>query len=392
MTTLCLVMIVRDEEAVIERCLRSILPLISSWSIVDTGSTDKTKEIIREVMKDIPGELHERPWKNFAHNRSEMIELARGKADYDLMLDADDVIEITEGFKLPELDKDKYELVVKYDNITMPRPHIFKNDVGFHFESVLHEYLHKDGEQTQGMLEGILYRVVGGGVRGRDPVAKYKKDAEILKGELLKNPHSPLAPRYAFYLAQSYKDTATMLFGQKPNGEDSTKRIQEATKYMQKALKAYERRATMGSYFEEVFVSLLEVAKLHLLLKAGEHTVHDAFIKAYEFLPQRGAEPLYYLARHYRLKNRFSLAYVYAKAGVCIPMPLGLFVDHDIYAWRIYDELALAAFYTNRFAESYDINKQLLDHGGILESEAPRLQENLRHSKEKLEALECAVS
>jgi len=384
--TLCLCMIVKDEAAVIERCLRSTLPLISSWSIVDTGSTDKTKEIIREVMKDIPGELHERPWKNFAHNRSEMIELARGKADYDLMLDADDVIEITEGFKLPELDKDKYELAVKYANITMPRPHIFKNDIGFRFESVLHEYLHKDGEQTQGFLDGILYRVVGGGVRGRDPVAKYKRDAEILKGELLKNPNSHLAPRYTFYLAQSYRDTATEIFAQK-NGN-----TQEATKCMQKALKSYERRATMGSYYEEVFVSLVEAGKLHELLKSGERTIHDAFVKAYEFLPTRGAEPLYYLARHYRLKNRFSLAYVYAKAGACIPMPIGLFVDHDIYAWRIYDELALAAYYTNRFAESYDINKQLLDHGGILESEAPRLEENLRHSKEKLEALGCAVS
>jgi len=391
--TMCLVMIVKDEESVIERCLRSTLPLISSWSIVDTGSTDRTKEIIREVMKDIPGELHERPWKNFAHNRTEMINLAKGKAAYNLMLDADDVVEVPEGYALPELTLDKYDLAVKYDNITMPRPHVFKNDVGYFFESILHEYLHKHGEQTVGFIDGITYRVVGGGVRGRDPVIKYKRDAELLKAELLKDPSSHLAPRYAFYLAQSYRDTAIVLLG-KPGGtiQERIERVQEAAKFYQKALKAYERRATMGSYYEEVFVSLLEIGKLQENLKAGERTILDAYIKAYEFLPQRGAEPMYYLAKYYRLKDRFALAYVYAKAGSTIHQPMGLFVDHDIYAWRIFDELALAAFYTGRFAESLDINTQLLDHGGILESEVPRLQENLRHSKERLEALGCAVS
>lgn len=396
--SLCLVLIVKDEEKVIERCLRSTLPIITSWSIVDTGSTDRTKEIIREVLKDIPGELHERPWKNFAYNRSEMIELARGKAAYNVMLDADDTLEIPEGFELPELTLDKYDLPVKFDNITMPRPHIFKNDDGFFYESILHEYLHKKdksgkpvplNQQTCGFIEGLVYRVIGGGVRGRDPVAKYKRDAELLKAELLKDPSNHLAPRYAFYLAQSYKDVAIVLLGQ-PNVTATN--IAEATKYRQKALKAYERRAAMGSYFDEVFISLLEIGKLHEQLKSGDRAIVDAYIKAYEYLPHRGAEPLYYLAKYYRAKNRFHLAYLYAKVGVTIPQPLGLFIDFDIYAWRIWDELAVASYFTDRYAESYDVNKQLLDHGGVLDSEVPRLEQNMIASKEKLEALGCAVS
>ena len=72
-------MIVKDESHVIERSLASAKPLIDYWVIVNTGSTDGTQDVIREFLKDIPGELHERPWKNFGYNRTEALELAREK-------------------------------------------------------------------------------------------------------------------------------------------------------------------------------------------------------------------------------------------------------------------------------------------------------------------------
>ena len=77
--TICLNMIVKDEKDVICRCLASVKPVIDYWVIVDTGSSDGTQEIIRAFMKEIPGELHERPWINFGHNRNEALELAKGK-------------------------------------------------------------------------------------------------------------------------------------------------------------------------------------------------------------------------------------------------------------------------------------------------------------------------
>src|SRR3954471_9644974 len=65
----CLNMIVKNEALVIARCLSAVRPLIDSWVIVDTGSSDGTQEIVREVLGDLPGELIERSWRDFASNR-----------------------------------------------------------------------------------------------------------------------------------------------------------------------------------------------------------------------------------------------------------------------------------------------------------------------------------
>ena len=81
-------MIVKNEAHVIERCLKSLLPHISHWVICDTGSTDGTQEKIKELLKDVPGELYEDPWVHFAHNRTLAIQRAKGKGDYHLMMDS----------------------------------------------------------------------------------------------------------------------------------------------------------------------------------------------------------------------------------------------------------------------------------------------------------------
>ena len=87
--TICLTMIVKNESEVIRRCIDSVRNYINYWVIVDTGSTDGTQELIKEIMNeyDIPGELHERPWVDFGHNRTESLQYAKDKCDYRLIID-----------------------------------------------------------------------------------------------------------------------------------------------------------------------------------------------------------------------------------------------------------------------------------------------------------------
>lgn len=71
----CLNMIVKDEEHVMLRCLNNKIGLIDAIAILDTGSSDKTVEIINQFMRDhqIPGEVISRPWRRFGPSRTEAL-------------------------------------------------------------------------------------------------------------------------------------------------------------------------------------------------------------------------------------------------------------------------------------------------------------------------------
>ena len=105
--SICLTMIVKNEVKTIQRCIESVEKFIDYWVIVDTGSTDGTQEIIQNLMKEkgIPGELHEREWVDYSTNRNQSLELAKGKADYRLIIDADDVLAYKDENVFNDLEK-----------------------------------------------------------------------------------------------------------------------------------------------------------------------------------------------------------------------------------------------------------------------------------------------
>jgi glycosyltransferase involved in cell wall biosynthesis len=73
-------MIVRNEAHIIHELIEAVAPHVDCWVIVDTGPDDGTQKIIRRLMakRGIPGELHEKSWLDFGHNRSEAMTLAQG--------------------------------------------------------------------------------------------------------------------------------------------------------------------------------------------------------------------------------------------------------------------------------------------------------------------------
>jgi glycosyltransferase involved in cell wall biosynthesis/tetratricopeptide (TPR) repeat protein len=95
---LSLCMIVRDEEPRLPRCLASVAPFVDEMVVVDTGSTDRT----REVARDYGARVFELPWLNsFSLARNASIDQARGS--WILRMDADDVLCREEGPRLREL-------------------------------------------------------------------------------------------------------------------------------------------------------------------------------------------------------------------------------------------------------------------------------------------------
>ena len=85
--TLGLVMIVKNEERCLEKCLKAVRNLVDEIYITDTGSTDKTVEIA----KKFGAHISHFDWINdFAAARN--FSLEQSKCDWNLVLDADEYL------------------------------------------------------------------------------------------------------------------------------------------------------------------------------------------------------------------------------------------------------------------------------------------------------------
>ncbi len=148
MITISLCMIVKNEEAILARCLDSVADLVEEIIIVDTGSTDKTKEIAAKYTDRI----YDFEWiddfsaaRNFAFSKATM--------EYIYTADADEVIneENREKFRilkenlLPEIEivQMKYGNQLSFGTVynfdEEYRPKLFKRLREFVWEEAIHE-------------------------------------------------------------------------------------------------------------------------------------------------------------------------------------------------------------------------------------------------------------
>lgn len=360
--SICLNMIVKNEAPVIRRCIDSVRPIVDRWVMVDTGSTDGTQDIIRECLRDLPGELHERPWRDFAHNRSEALELVHGKSDYTLIIDADDTLEIAPNMVLPALDADSYLLEIGDGSIVYQRPQLVRSALPWRYEGVLHEYLACDGAGPSGLLCGIRMRRNHDGARRKDSET-YRRDAAVLETALHTESNPFLLARYRFYLAQSYRDCGEHV----------------------RALENYLARAELGFWQEEVFISLYCAAQLKEQIGYPEEEVIAAYLRAANTLPTR-AEALHGASRFCRQKKRHEEGYRIAKRGLDIPPPssASLFVEPSIYEIGLLDEFAINAYWSGHNRDSLDASLKLLSAGKLSAGDARRVAANARFACDRL--------
>lgn len=349
----CLNMIVKNEAAVIERCLRSVRPYIHAWAIADTGSTDGTQDIVRNFLSDLPGELIERPWVDFATNRNQALDLARGHGDYALIIDADDTLEADAGFAYPELQAPGYVLKILHGRVVYWRDALPRLDQDWKWQGVLHETLHCSVLGGVRKLEGLRIRYNGDGARSQmDKSEKFARDAEILRAALQKEPDNA---RYAFYLAQSLRDCGQL----------------------SAAIDAYQRRVEMGGWVEEVYFSKYMIARLKERSGAPYIDVVDAYLDAYNFRPQR-AETACDLARYFRINRRLTLARDFARIACATPLPKdNLQINLGAYGWRGRNELAACLYQLGDFEGCASVCRQMLDDPKLPVSERDRVQRNL---------------
>ena len=256
MIALC--MIVKNEAAFIERCLASVKPYISSWTIVDTGSTDDTKKLIRKALKGVPGKLLEREFTDFGTNRTEALTLAKGTADWLLLLDADETVEVHEDLLTwlaedPDPEVDAWMVEIVDSGTIWKRPLLVRGNKDWRYIGAVHEYL----DYTQTKSRALLGLTVYHHGSNRHPVQKFDHYLTLLKPGL-----DAGDPRAVFYSAECLR-----FLGCYP-----------------KAIELYQQRALMNSFEEEAWYAAYQAAKL-----SGNVT---DLLKAFERRPWR-AEPLW---------------------------------------------------------------------------------------------------
>lgn len=333
--SVCLVMIVKNEEEVIRRSLSSTLPFVDTWCIVDTGSTDSTMTKIQEIADEfgVKGVLHQRPWVNFGHNRTEALQLSRSLADWSMMFDADDIFKGFEGKKretrpIFSSSVDVYSLTIKRGNMTWYRHGFFNNTRVWRYIGVVHEYPECPGIQNQKteLLEDIYIDARTEGARSKD-ADKYKRDAELLEKDLEENPTNE---RSMFYAAQSWRD-----YGNK-----------------EKALYWYTKRAdTMTGWYQERYISLCNMIKL----SDSVETKFQLAWRAFTVCPKR-LEAAYEVLRYTRSKDLWSLqayalGYVANKEATRTVDSGCLFFENWVYDYGFDDEFAIHCYYLRKFQE-----------------------------------------
>lgn len=154
MLTISLCMIVKNEECIIERCLDSVQHLVDEINIIDTGSTDRTKDIVRSYTSRI----FDFTWcDDFSKARN--FSFQQATKDYIFWLDADDVMTTEHQHKLlqlknslyPNVDAVSMEYYVTMDadgcvESSEKRFRLVKRARNFQWQGAVHEYLDVSGQ------------------------------------------------------------------------------------------------------------------------------------------------------------------------------------------------------------------------------------------------------
>jgi len=322
--TICLNMIVKNESRIITRLLESVLPIIDTYVICDTGSTDDTPNIIREYLdsKGIHGEVIHEAFQNFGYNRTFALKSAKDKATYALLLDADMIFKIEPSFNKQSLTADSYQIIQKGGSLSYYNTRLIRLDINATCVCPTHEYYDLPPGSRNEKLDSIWINDIGDGGSKSD---KFERDIRLLKKGIEEEPNGKSNGRYYFYLANSYFNTG---------------KHEESIPY-------YRRRIEIGGWHEEVFYAHLNLG--HAYMRIGqEELAIITWMNGYNMHPQR-SETIYEITKYYREKGKTKIGMAFCLLGKNIPYPKNdsLFIHTDVYETGFDYELSILGYYNN---------------------------------------------
>ena len=313
-------MIVKNSGEVLRECLRENKKWIDYWTILDTGSTDNTKEIIMNELKDIPGKLHDGEFIDFSQARNQALSLTSKKCKYIIMLD--DSYILHGGDKLKKmLKKEKASCFLikigKYiDNFL--RDDYYSKRITKSCDNLKYKYrVHEDIMVNENKLKFIIDNDIfiddiTFENHTKRSLNRYKKDIENL---LLDHQDEPYEQRIIYYIAKTYSVI-----------ED-----------YDNALKYFTKLKDLKNVREDfLFASYYEIACFQYLKDDNVQDFKERMLYLYKYFKDR-VESSYKLAILYRDEGNIDKALEIIEEIINIkkPIMLGTLLENDIYDYYI---------------------------------------------------------
>lgn len=333
--TICLNMLVSEQDTSLISSLTALKPYIDHWVLADLGLSERSAEQVEQLLDGIDGEFVDAPEDSAANIKNALLEFSRPLADYVLVLEPHMLIDVSKDLFKESLDKALYLLRVD-SPVQYYEPCLIHAQHACEFVGIACETLLSKQAIAATKLDGVSVKPVCSLEQARQKGLEAMKRIEKLSATASTDPHSTfnlakLKMKHAQW--QAALDLFELFLGQQHGYGD-----------------------------EWQWYALYHRGKLLEKLEKPIETVIAAYLNAYEFRSRR-AEPLYELARIYRAQGRQALAHMYALSAFNSGLPRQETYDLEkaIYEWHIPTEFNLSSHAQGNHAEAIDAaNRALL--------------------------------
>ena len=279
--------------------------LIDRWTILDTGSTDNTINIIDELLiNKKKGNLYQEPFINFRDSRNRLLDLAGKDCKYTLMLD--DTYTISGDLRafLNEVRDDQladsFTLYIKSDDVEYGSNRIIKSDKDLRYLYKIHEVI-QDKNNLNVVIPSSNAHIVDGrfDYMEKRTMGRKELDLKMLYEELEDEPNNS---RTHYYLAQTYNllekyDDAYKWFIERMNHPNT-------------------------GFIQEKIDAVFEAGRIaNFKLNKPWSECETLYLKAYE-LDNSRPESLYFIGIHYYLEKDNTTAFKYFKQAFEVGYPV----------------------------------------------------------------------
>jgi hypothetical protein len=300
-----LCIMVKNAGPQFEEMLKENMSLIDQWTILDTGSTDETINIINKTLVGVKkGNLYQEPFINFKDSRNRCLDLAGTNCKYTLMLDDTYIVkgELRQFLNNIRSDQfgDSYSLYIKSDDVEYSSNRILKTNTKLRYIYRIHEVI--TNQNNKNVITPIDKAYIFDGrfeYMEKRTMDRKSLDLKLLQEEIDEDPDNP---RSYYYMAQTYN----------------------LLENHQLAYDYFLQRANhpVEGFLQEKIDAIFEAARIaNFKLNKPWNECEELYFRAYN-LDKSRPDSLYFIGIHYYLEKDYITSFKYFKNAFEVGYPI----------------------------------------------------------------------